>query len=99
MLVNFFLCHCYGCLVAQQGFGNVTENWGSQPPTDFYGFHLKNTHLSTLFMEKGRTVPAVSAVSNIQYKNILVSLPTSLGRPKSKSRSLAKIYERRMQFY
>ena len=30
-------------------------------PTDFYGFHIKSTHLSTLFIEKGRTVPAVGA--------------------------------------
>ena len=65
--------------------------WGRspQPPTDFYGFHIKNTHLSTLFIEKGRTVPAVSAVSNKQYKSILVGPPKSLGM--SKSRSLAKI--------
>ena len=41
--------------------------WRSpQPPTDFYGFYIKNTHLSTLFIEKGRTAPAVSAVSNTQ---------------------------------
>ena len=40
-------------------------------------------------------MPAVSAVSNKQYKNILESLPKSLGM--SKSRSLAKINERRMQ--
>ena len=48
------------------------EVWGQspQPPTHFYDFHIKNTHLSTLFIEKGRTVPAVNAVSNRQHKNI-----------------------------
>ena len=32
------------------------------PPTGFHGFNIKNTHLRTLFIEKGRTVPAVWAV-------------------------------------
>ena len=33
--------------------------WGrSQTPTDFYGFHIKNTHFSTLFLEKDTPVPA-----------------------------------------
>ena len=73
--------------------------WGQSPLplTDFYGFLIKNTYLSTLFIEKGRTVPAVSAVSNGQYKNILVGLPKSLDM--SKIRSLAKINERKMQLY
>ena len=46
-------------------------------------------------MEKGRTVPAVNAVSDKQYKSILVGPSKSLGM--SKCRSLAKINERRMQ--
>ena len=56
--------------------------WGAEPPAAnrFFDFHIKSTHLSTLFIEKGRTVPvAVSAVSNRQYKNILVGLPKNLG--------------------
>ena len=60
-------------------------------------FTLKNPRLNTLFIEKRRTVPAVSAVSNRLYKNILVGLPKSLGTGMSKSRSLAKINERGMQ--
>ena len=70
-----------------------------RPPADLYSFRIKNTHLSTLFIEKGRTAPAVEAVSNKQYKNILVGLPKSLGTGTSKSRSLAKINERRMKLY
>ena len=75
-----------------------TGSLGAEPPADFNGFHVKkNAHLSTLFIEKGRTVLAASAVSKRQYKNILVGLPKSLGI--FKSRSLAKINERRMQLY
>ena len=53
---------------------------GAEPPAAnrFKRFSHKNTHLSTIFIEKGRTVPAVNAVSNRQYKNILVDLPLSI---------------------
>ena len=63
--------------MAHQGFGKVVQNLQSLP-TDFYDFRVKNTHLSTLFVNKGRTAP-VSAVSNRQYKVILAGLPKSLG--------------------
>ena len=63
----------------------------------FLRFSHKKHSFKRTFIEIGRTVPAVSAVSNGQYKNILVGLPKSLGM--SKSRSLAKINERRMQLY
>ena len=33
-------------------------SWG--PPTNFYGFHIKNTHFNTLFTEKGHAVSAVT---------------------------------------
>ena len=78
--------------MAHQGFDKVAQNQGCggrspQPPTNFYGFYIKkNTHLGTLFIGKGRAVPAVSALSKKQYKNIL---PKNLGV--SESRSLAKI--------
>ena len=54
--------------------------WGRspQPPTDFHGFHIKNTHLGTLFIEKGRILPAVRAVFNRQHKNNLVGLYINL---------------------
>ena len=86
--------------MAHQGFGKVAQNRGSGGSarrhifTFFCGFHIKNAH-STLFIEKRRTVPAVSPVFNRQYKKILVGLSKSLGM--SKSRSLAKINERRIQ--
>ena len=46
---------------------------------------MKNTHLSTLFIEKGRTVPADrdGAVSNRQYEKYLSRpIPKSLGMSK-----------------
>ena len=68
MLVKYFFCHRYHCLVALQVFGKVAQNWGvwgrsPQTPTGFYGFHIESTHLDTLFIVKGRTVPAVTAIS------------------------------------
>ena len=102
MLVKFILCHCYHCLVAHQEFGKGAQNQGSggEAPSHqqiFNGFHIKNTHLSTLFIDKGRTILAVSVVSNRQYKNTLVGLPKSLDM--FNSTSLAKINQRRMQLY
>ena len=82
----------------------MAQNRGleAEPPATnrFLQFpHKKNTHLSTLSIDKGRNVPAVSAVSNRQCKNIFVGSPKSLGTGVSKSRCLAQINKRRMQLY
>ena len=60
MLVKFFF------VTATALQWRKTGGRSPQPPTDFYGFHIKNTHLRTLLMENGRTALAVSAVSNRQ---------------------------------
>ena len=80
MLVNFFSLSLLPLFNGASRFGQSGAKqgvWGRspQPPTDFYDFHIRNIHLGTLFIEKGRTVPAVSAVSNRHYKNTLVGLP------------------------
>ena len=84
-LVNFFFVTATAVnsgapRIWQSGAKPGVWGWSPQPSTDFHGFRAKNTHLSTLFIEKGRTVPAaVSAVSNRRYKNILVGLLKILG--------------------
>ena len=62
VLVKFFLS-LLSLFMAHQRLGKVMQNRGSglwgrsyQPPKDFSGFQTKNTHLSTLFIEKGHTV-------------------------------------------
>ena len=58
-----------------------------QPPTNFYDFHIKNTLILALFfIKKGRAESAVT-MGNAKIFSQL----------KSKSRSLAKIGERRLQ--
>ena len=44
--------------------------WSPRPPTDFYGFYIKNTHLSTLLVEKGCTVYLQSVQSVIDNTKI-----------------------------
>ena len=61
MLVNFFF------VTATAVQWRKTGGLGVEPPAAnrFLRFsHKKNTHLSTLFIENGCTVPEVSAVSN-----------------------------------
>ena len=64
--------------------------WGHrpQPPTNFYGFHIKkNIHFSTLFfIETGHAVRAVNMDNTKTFWQLM-----------SKSRSLAKISEKRLQ--
>ena len=57
-----------------------TVGLGAEPPADFSGFHIKKHAFQYTIIKKGRTVPAVSVVSNRWGKNILVglSLPKSL---------------------
>ena len=74
-------------------FGNGEPKSGvwwqsSQTPTDFYGFRIKNTHVSTLFTKKGHT-GACSECSHYRHFSSLYC--------ESKRRSLAKINERRLQ--
>ena len=65
ILVNFLLCH-YSLLPLFSGASRIWQSgaipgvWGQsfQPVADFYGFHIKNTHSGTRFIEKGRTIPA-----------------------------------------
>ena len=100
MLLNFFslsLLPLFSGTPRTWQSGAKLGFWGRrlQPPTDFAVFTKKTLISAHFFIVKGRTLPAVSAVSNRQYKNILVGLPKSLGM--SKSRSLAKINEMRMQ--
>ena len=75
--------------------------WGPspQPSTAFTVFVTKNTHTfkHTFYRKRTYRTCSVSAVSNRQYRNILVGLPKSLGM--SKSKNLAKINKRRMQLY
>ena len=81
-------------------FGGAPRIWQCGFQMNFYGFSVfsanrflrlshKKTHLSTLFIEKG-TVPAISVVSNRQYKNIFVGLPKS--RPAVSSVALRTRY-------
>ena len=69
--------------------GGGTGVWGCspQPLTNFYGFHIKNTHFSKLFYQKkGHAVSAVAMDNAKIFSQIM-----------SKSRSLAKISEKRLQ--
>ena len=57
-----------------------------QSPTNFCGFHIKNTQSSELFIAKGHAVSAVTMDNTKMLSQLM-----------SKSRSLAKINERRLQ--
>ena len=67
-MAKFNACYLFSLL---NGTSKIWQNgtkpgvWGQnpQPPTNFYGFRIKNTHLSTLFIEKVCIVPAVGAIS------------------------------------
>ena len=52
----------------------ATRKWGlgtePQPPTDFYGFHIKDTRFSTLsYRKRAYRCPVVSAVIIIESYN------------------------------
>ena len=69
MLANFFFLSlqplfCGAPRILQSGAKPGVWERNPQTPKNFYGFHVKNTHLSTLFIEKERTVPEVIAVSD-----------------------------------
>ena len=59
--------------------------WGRSPqtPMNFYGFHIKNTHLGKLFIEKEHAMTAVTMDNAKIFSQLM-----------SKSRNLAKISER-----
>ena len=70
----------------QRGEGHKRGRWVNlQLPTKFYGFHMKNTHFSTLFIKIGHSVSAVTRDNAKIFSQFT-----------SKSRSLAKISERRL---
>ena len=75
--------------VAHPGFGKggpLPGVWGvkPQPPTDFYGFHIKkHSFWHTFFIEKGRAVSAGTTDNAKKFWQLM-----------SKSRGLAKICER-----
>ena len=62
-LVNFFLCYCYRCLKAHQGFGKVAQNQGCgggvPSRQQLLRYSLKK---NTLFTEKGRAVLLVQSL-------------------------------------
>ena len=62
--------------------------WGRSPqrPTNFYGFHTNTLILAHFFIEKGH------AVSTVTWDNAKIFSPFL-----SKSRSLAKMCQRRLQ--
>ena len=62
--------------------------WGRrpQPPTSFCGFYIKNTHFNHFYIEKRHAVSAVTKDNAKIFSELM-----------SKSRSLAKISERRLQ--
>ena len=66
--------------------------WGRnpQPLANFYIFHIKKTHFSTLFIERGHAVSVVT-MENAKIFSLLAD-------GTSKSRSLAKISERRRRY-
>ena len=75
---------------AQLGPGDVSP----QPPKDFYDFHTKNTHFSTLFYRKKRyrfLQESAVTTDNTEYKN------KSVADALSESRNLIKINQRRLQ--
>ena len=65
----------------QGGLGSIP-----QPPTNFYGFHLNNTHFNTLFYRKRACSDAVTMDNAKIFPQLM-----------SKSRGLVKISERRLQ--
>ena len=72
MLVNFFSLSLLPLFSGVPSIGQSGAKPGvvqnrSQPPTNFYGFHIKNSRLNTLFIEKELTVRVVMAVSNRHF--------------------------------
>ena len=80
--------------VAHPGFGKGAGDTGvlvcsPHPLTNFYGFHMKkHSYQHTFFIKKGHAVSAVT-MDNAKIFSQLTGV--------SKSRSLAKICERRLQ--
>ena len=64
----------------------VSEGYAPSRQTNFCGFHIKNTHFSTLFIEKGHALRAVTIDDAKIFSQLM-----------ARSRSLAKINERRLQ--
>ena len=58
------------------------------PPTNFYGFHIKNTHFSTFFYRKKACGDAVTMDNAKIFPQLM-----------SKSRGSAKISKRRLQLF
>ena len=57
-----------------------------QPPTNFYGFHINNTHFNTLFCQKRACSDAITMDNTKIFLQLI-----------SKNRGLAKISEGRLQ--
>ena len=56
--------------------GEQSGVWGRspQPPTNFFGFHIKNNTLfRTFFIEKGHAVSAVTSIDNAKIFSQLIS--------------------------